>query len=186
MASKKHSFLMKLTAITLVACILFINTACKDLFKSSDLIPPGEGRPYSEEELTELYYANADAFLAAANAVLESEELFAYMKEIAEADFGIESHVHKRFFSDEDWAAITEIFEIARPLMLMRCCKKANVAYFVFPMNSQTNTSVFLYYFPDPTDEVVEFYVGSQYPAWYTEKYYPIDENWWIIVNVDL
>ena len=186
MASKKHSFLMKLTAITLVACILFINTACKDLFKSSHLIPPGEEGHYSEEELTELYYANADAFLAAANAVLESEELFAYMKEIAEADFDIRMHVDKRYFSDEDWAAITEIFEIARPIMLMRCCKKANVAYFVFPKNSQTNTSVTLYYFPNPTDELVEFYAGSLYPVRYTEKYYPIDENWWIIVSVEL
>ena len=178
MASRKHSFLMKLTAITLVACILFINTACKDLFKSSHLIPPGEEGHYSEEELTELYYANADAFLAAANAVLESEELFAYMKEIAEADFDIRMHVDKRYFSDEDWAAITEIFEIARPIMLMRCCKKANVAYFVFSKKSQTNTSVSLYYFPDPTDELVDFYDG-----YFTVKYYPIDDNWWIMVD---
>ena len=178
MASRKHSFLMKLTAITLVACILFINTACKDLFKSSHLIPPGEEGHYSEEELTELYYANADAFLAAANAVLESEELFAYMKEIADADFGIEMHVDKRFFSDEDWAAITEIFEIARPLMLMRCCKKANVAYYTFRRDPQTNTWVSLYYFPDPTDELVDFYDG-----YFTVKYYPIDDNWWILVE---
>ena len=112
--------------------------------------------------------------------VLVDLKLFtrAQLKEIAEADFDIRMHVDKRYFSDEDWAAITEIFEIARPIMLMRCCKKANVAYFVFSKKSQTNTSVTLYYFPDPTDELVDFYDGD-----FTVKYYPIDDNWWILVE---
>ena len=180
MASKKHSFLMKLTAITLVACILFINTACKDIFGFKDdfLTPPGEGGHYSEEELAELYYANADAFLAAATVLLENEQVLAYMKENHEEDYGIQSEYSKRFFTDEEWDAITEIFEIARPLMLMRCCKVANVAYYTFPIDSQTDTSVSLHYFPDPTDGVVDFYDKD-----FTVKYYPIDDNWWIEVT---
>ena len=34
---------------------------------------------------------------------------------------------------------------------------------------------------PDPTDELVDFYDG-----YFTVKYYPIDDNWWIIVSVEL
>lgn len=179
----RYTLLSKAIAVVMLICMLLTNTACTDFFSLSGnefLTPNGKAKHYSEKELTELYFANADAFLAAANVLLENEQVVAYMREKGEVDYGISHQYDKRFFSDEQWVVITEIFEIAHPHMLMRCRKIDDIVYFTFSMDSESHSTVALYYFPTPSDDVVAFYSSQAF----TESFYPIDDNWWIEVTV--
>ncbi len=161
----------------LVVVLFIVLCGCTDLLSDNRIIPLDEVATPSAEELTALYNANKDAFLSAANAVLGSEPL---RKQIEDRDiryFCIACWAHKEFFTEEAWYYVTAIFGIAHLHRITRYISGA--VCFEFLTNPETNTTAYLYYFPEPSDRFIDLYLDIAY----TISYHSINDNWWIRVT---
>ena len=78
------------------------------------------------------------------------------------------------------WEEITELCDIAKPYMIMRCRKISDIVYYDFANEKDRSTT--LLYLPDASDEVLDFY--NRYFCIFEDdecSFYEIDDDWWIL-----
>ena len=138
---------------------------------------------HSAEELEELYNANKDAFNNVARYVLESDEMLEAMRAANEVDLGIYGASDSQlgaFFTDEQQEEITALCDTVKPYMIMRCRKISDIVYFDFANKKDRSTTLF--YLPDASDEVLDFY--DRYFCVFDgdeSGFYEIDDDWRIL-----
>ena len=178
-AMKARAFL-----ISLIIMALLMSTACSSIEKllglSEFLTPKDERQFYTAAELEELYDANKESCTNVADLILASDELLECMKERSIYDYQIFSMDDKQFFSDSEWEDIVDFFKMSRVLFIQRNRASGDCILFYFTKQTVdgTDTAVSLYYFPQPTEELLEHHSRP----WNLTEFYPIDTNWWIRV----
>lgn len=169
----------------MMIAVLLPTTACSFLDNllgiPEELSPNDECKFYTAEELEELYFSNKESFKNVADAILDSDELLAYMNERDIPNYHVFDVSDERFFSEQEWKEIVDFFKMSHSSRVERSREVDDVICFEFirQITDEINTAVVLYYFPQPTEEIVQHY--SQGP--YLTDYYQIDANWWIRVS---
>ena len=169
----------------MMIAVLLPTTACSFLDNllgiPEELSPNDECKFYTAEELEELYFSNKESFKNVADAILASDGLLAYMNERDIPNYHVFNVSDERFFSEQEWKEIVDFFNMSHSSRVERSREVDDVICFEFirQITDETNTAVVLYYFPQPTEEIVQHY--SQSP--YLTDYYQIDANWWILVS---
>ena len=171
------TFVMITALISTTACSFLDNL----LGIPEELSPNDECKFYTAEELEELYFSNKESFKNVADAILASDGLLAYMNERDIPNYHVFDVSDERFFSEQEWKEIVDFFKMSHSSRVERSREVDDVICFEFirQITDETNTAVVLYYFPQPTEEIVQHY--SQSP--YLTDYYQIDANWWILVS---
>ena len=149
---------LKLTAI-------FIAVMCLSACRSSSpfIIPNGSLIEWTKDELNEAFWEYEDELNEVAEIVLASESLKQRMIDSYDDGF-IAGEAYKKYFSDEDWGKIVDLFEKIRPYELIRSLRLGDdVVWIDFSYRKVKGgyLAAALYYFKNPeTAEAYGSYVG--------------------------
>ena len=166
----------------LIIVALLTTTACSSIDRllglPEDIIPNDECRFYTASELEDLYFSNKESFKNVAEIILASDELLECMEERSIYDYQIFSMDDKQFFSDSEWEEIVDFFKMSHVYLIQRDRALGDCISFGFinQVVDKVETEVVLFYFPQPTEKIIQFFSRNSYMT----DYYPIDTNWWI------
>ena len=169
----------------LIIAALLTTTACSSINKllglPEDILPANECRFYTASELEDLYFSNKESFKNVAEIILASDELLECMEERSIYDYQIFSMDDKQFFSDSEWEEIVDFFKMSRAVCINRYRTAGDCICFDFKKEKVDGIETYsrLYYFTNPTEELLEHH--SRNP--YLTDFYQIDTNWWIRIS---
>ena len=153
---KKHHILLTCIVLLIVAVLgieAFIAWVDAPL-----IIPNRSIESHAKSELIDLYWENKENLNITARSILGSEAFLTKLKENDEDEY-IKFKSDSKYFTENDWEAIVDVFETFRPYAITRSLRGGyDVVYIDFDHRREDGTYKHngLFYFEDP--EAVERY----------------------------
>jgi len=158
--------------IPAIAVSLVCLVACSSI--EAHIIPHNSRVAYTKAELIDLYWEYKDELSEVADIVLTNDPLLQDIIDNKDAERDVSANSHKRYFSEDDWEKVVDLYEKIRALTIERERSGAVSIYFRLQKADKNYINNSLIYFRN--EETLEYYQKNRWE----EEFEHLDGYWYI------